>query len=155
MEIWRIFRSTINRRPEPPKNFWQTEKMNAPDVVAAIFHEQGRILLQYRISTPRWPLHWGLPAGGVESNETGPAAISREMMEELGVTFNPRGEPEFSCISEGGKRFDAYVVRHYLGRIVNNESLFCGELGWFDLNELPEPLTSTTSDLLRFFRDTS
>jgi ADP-ribose pyrophosphatase YjhB (NUDIX family) len=126
--------------------------MIPPDVVAAIFPKQNKILLQFRINTPRSPLHWGLPAGRVEPEETGGAAISREMMEELGISFVPTGGPDFSCTSEGGRRFGAYVVGGYTGEITNNEPQHCGELAWFDLDELPDPLTPATAELLRIYR---
>jgi 8-oxo-dGTP diphosphatase len=126
--------------------------MNPPDVVAAIFEAQGKILLQYRINTPRSPLHWGLPAGTVEPGETGCEAITRDMAEELGVSFVPKGGPDFFCTSEGGKRFDAYMVKCYTGEIINNEPQHCGGLAWFVLGELPDPLTRATAELLRLYQ---
>ena len=125
--------------------------MNSPDVVVAIFREQNKILLQYRINTPRSPQHWGLPAGTVEPGETGQAAINREMMEELGVSFTPTREPDFSLVTEGGKRFDAFVVDRYSGTLTNKEPFYCRELAWFNVYVLPTPLTPATAELLRLF----
>jgi 8-oxo-dGTP pyrophosphatase MutT (NUDIX family) len=82
------------------------------------------------------------------SGETGEVAIHRELIEELGVSFSPSREQDFSCTSEGGKRFDAFVVDHYNGTISNREPLYCGELAWFALHELPEPLTPATAQIL-------
>ena len=123
--------------------------MSPPDVVVAIFQVSTKVLLQYRINTPRSPEHWGLPAGTVESDETGSEAIHREMREELGVCFTPSTDPEYSCIAENGKRFDAYIVHNYQGTIRNTEPQFCRELSWFELDELPAPLTSASSQLLQ------
>jgi ADP-ribose pyrophosphatase YjhB (NUDIX family) len=127
--------------------------MSSPDVVAAIFLAEGKILLQYRVNTPRSPLHWGLPAGRVEPGETGSEAISREMIEELGVSVVPTGGPDFSCTNEGGKRFDAYLVEDYTGEITNNEPEHCRELRWFELDDLPDPLALATAEILRLYRN--
>jgi len=120
-----------------------------PNVVVAIFQEESKVLLQYRINTIRSPEHWGLPAGTVEPGETGAAAIHREMAEELGVSFTPQRSPEYSCTVEGGKQFDGYIVDTYQGIINNREPEYCKELAWFELKQLPSPLTSATVELLR------
>lgn len=127
--------------------------MKAPDVVVAIFCKENKILLQYRINTPRAPGHWGLPAGTVERGETGKAAITREMRGELNVCFVPEHAPNFSYGSKGDKRFDAYVVQDYSGVITNNEPQHCRELKWFELDDLPDPLTLPTIELLRLYRN--
>lgn len=126
--------------------------MSPPDVVVAIFQANSEVLLQYRVNTTRSPEHWGLPAGTVEPGETGLAAIHREMLEELGVSFMPQRVPDYSCVAENGKRFDAYIVHGYTGSICNREPGFCRELAWFELDELPAPLTPATSELLRMHR---
>ncbi len=125
--------------------------MSSPDVVAAIFEEDRGVLLQFRINTPRSSQHWGLPAGTVEPGETAEAAIHREMKEELGVSFTPTRKPDFSCNAEGGRRFDAYVVESYAGVITNRDPMQCRELAWFQLDDLPEPLTPATEKLLRMY----
>ena len=125
--------------------------MDSPDVVVAIFREPGGVLLQYRINTPRSPEHWGLPAGTVEPGETAENAIHREMKEELGISFTPVRGPEYSCSADGGKRFDAFIVDSYTGVISNEEPMYCREHQWFQLDDLPDPLTPATQELLRMY----
>jgi len=119
-----------------------------PDVVVGIIQKYGEILLQYRINTPRCPNHWGLPAGTVESKESGAGAIHREMMEELGISVTTSLSPVLTCIEEGNKRFDAYLIDSYKGELRNNEPQFCRELSWFNPDQLPSPLTPATARIL-------
>lgn len=48
---------------------------------AAIFDDDGRLLLLKRVDSERW----GFPAGGVEPNESAAAAAVRETREETGI----------------------------------------------------------------------
>ncbi len=79
-------------------------------------------------------------------------AIHREMMEELGVSFTPQRGPDYSYTSDDGKRFDAFVVNRYTGVITNREPTFCNEIAWFEINQLPKPLTTATEGVLQMHR---
>jgi ADP-ribose pyrophosphatase YjhB (NUDIX family) len=52
---------------------------------AAIFDDEGRILLVERADDR----HWGLPAGWVEPNEAPVRTVVREVREELGIEVEP------------------------------------------------------------------
>jgi len=56
------------------------------DVVAAIIEHNGNILLARRPETGDQPGYWEFPGGKVETSETQPQALARELQEELGIT---------------------------------------------------------------------
>ncbi len=62
--------------------------MNTPvviDVVAAIIERDGKILLARRAGDRDQAGLWEFPGGKVESGESQPAALARELAEELGI----------------------------------------------------------------------
>jgi 8-oxo-dGTP diphosphatase len=54
-------------------------------VVAAILHRQGRILICRRKPEQSHALKWEFPGGKVEEGESPAAALRRELEEELGI----------------------------------------------------------------------
>lgn len=54
-------------------------------VVAAVIERDGRILIAQRKRTGHHPLKWEFPGGKVELNEAPPAAVVRELHEELAI----------------------------------------------------------------------
>lgn len=62
-------------------------KNNPIDVVCAIIEYDGKILLGKRSAPRKHAGFWELPGGKIDPNETPSAALSREIMEELGVTI--------------------------------------------------------------------
>jgi (d)CTP diphosphatase len=59
--------------------------MNTLDVVAAIIHRRGEILLAQRPLGGDQPGLWEFPGGKVEPGESQPQALARELWEELGI----------------------------------------------------------------------
>ncbi len=57
--------------------------------VLGIIRENGRVLLIQRSKSVRVPLAWCFPGGEIESGETQPEALVREMREELGIEVEP------------------------------------------------------------------
>ena len=55
------------------------------DVVCAILEQDGKILLAQRPAHADQPGMWEFAGGKVESGETQPAALHRELREELGI----------------------------------------------------------------------
>ena len=59
------------------------------DVVCAILERDGKILLAQRPAHADQPGMWEFAGGKVESGETQPAALIRELREELGIETQP------------------------------------------------------------------
>lgn len=76
------------------------------DVVAAIIERDGKILLAQRPAHADQPGKWEFPGGKVESGETQPAALIRELREELGIEARPQ-------------RYIASHQREVSGRIIH------------------------------------
>jgi 8-oxo-dGTP diphosphatase len=61
-------------------------------VVAAVIERDGSVLIAQRKRTGRHPLKWEFPGGKVEPNEAPPAAVVRELEEELAIHARVDGE---------------------------------------------------------------
>ncbi|MGU3412284.1 pyrimidine (deoxy)nucleoside triphosphate diphosphatase [Enterobacteriaceae bacterium C34A] len=97
------------------------------DVVAAIIERDGLILLAQRPAHADQPGMWEFPGGKVETGETQPEALIRELKEELGIEARPA----------------AYVASHQRevsGRMINLHAWhvpeFSGELTAHEHSEL-------------------
>jgi 8-oxo-dGTP diphosphatase len=54
-------------------------------VVGAMIERDGRYLITQRSPRATLPLLWEFPGGRVEAGETDPAALARELKEEMGI----------------------------------------------------------------------
>ena len=115
---------------------------NPSPTVQAWLERDGRFLALRRGSEPLKG-RWNMPGGFVESGESGPEAIAREVMEETGLEI----ETEFvigifaSAYGDGDEGEPILDVA-YRCRIAGGElevSEESSEAGWFTLEEFPEP----------------
>lgn len=60
--------------------------MKTIDVVAALIEREGKLLLARRDASGDQAGLWEFPGGKVEAGETQPAALVRELQEEMGIT---------------------------------------------------------------------
>lgn len=114
---------------------------------AAIRDEAGRILLIQRLREPEAGA-WGLPGGKIDFGERAEDTARREIAEELGIRIEILG---LACIAEtidggDGRHWVApvYDARIIAGTPSVQEPNKHGGCGWFDLEALPRPLTSST-----------
>ncbi|MQY26107.1 NUDIX hydrolase [Nocardia aurantia] len=84
---------------------------------------------------------WHLPSGHLEVGESVVQAVIREAVEEIGVTISPE-DVHFTHImhnsASGGRVAFFFTVRTWQGAPENQEPDKCGDLQWFNVNELPE-----------------
>jgi ADP-ribose pyrophosphatase YjhB (NUDIX family) len=89
---------------------------------------------------------WFLPGGGVESGETAPEAIAREMAEEGGVEIV--GAPTLAGFYANGPRFpNDHVVLYRVAEWRACPPASAGEIaerGFFALDALPDGVTAGT-----------
>ncbi|MFD0943679.1 NUDIX hydrolase [Savagea faecisuis] len=128
--------------------------MNNPrvGVGAVILNEASEILLLKRLKSPEM-YAWSIPGGKVDWMETIEEAIVREIEEELGVSIELIrlvGVTNHILPDEQAH----WVAPTYLAKIAkgeprNMEPNKHEAIGWFALDDLPEPLTLTTTSALR------
>ena len=117
---------------------------------------RGRILLIKRLSDPEAGC-WGLPGGKVDLYEAVPAAVEREIKEELGIEIEAKA---LLCLvdhidSAAGYHWVApvYPVTEFAGQPEILEPHKHGGLEWFPVDAPPDALTYPTVVALRAFAD--
>jgi len=91
-------------------------------VVAAVIVQEQRVLICQRTAEQAFALQWEFPGGKVEAGEELPAALVRELREELGIT--PAIEQEIATVghryAEGlAVELHFFLVRNFTGNIEN------------------------------------
>ena len=121
-----------------------TRTLIMPGVRAVIRDDAGAVLLQLRGDFNIW----GLPAGGMELDESVQDAVRREVFEETGLTvvrarpFGFYSDPRYGFSYPNGDRTQpftvAFLVEEWTGSLVadGDESL---DLRFFPLDGLPPP----------------
>jgi ADP-ribose pyrophosphatase len=86
------------------------------DVVCAIIEHNGKILLGKRSAPRQHAGFWELPGGKIDPNETPQDALSREIMEELGVAIEVNRQ-----LSAVVHEYETHIVRliPFICRITN------------------------------------
>lgn len=101
----------------------QLARANAEGVSAILLNQAGEILLQHRDDNPaiRYPGHWALFGGTVETGESAHAAARREILEETG--YNVENLGLFREFVHNGKRESAFAgeIDAALGELSLNE----------------------------------
>ena len=127
-------------------------------VGAMVFDEAGRVFLAQRgpkASNERGT--WEFPGGKVSFGEKLAEAVTREFVEEYGMTIEITellGVNDHILLEEQEHWVSpTFLARHISGtpRILESEK--CTAIGWFHLNELPEPLSLVTQDDVRMYRE--
>jgi len=104
----------------------------------------GRVLLCKRLKAPEAG-HWNIVGGKVDHGEPSAEAARREAEEESGLTI---GAVEFLCVAEEVIAADRqhwvsliYMARDFTGEPWLTEPDKLSEIGWFALDDLPQPLS--------------
>lgn len=116
-----------------------------------IFNELGQVLLLRRGSKSKNEKGlWSKPGGQIDFGEKVAEAMKREIKEETDLEIELWGYLPHTdhIIGEDGQHWVAF---NYLGRVVSGvakimEPEKCEELGWFDLDKLPDGLQQTTRE---------
>lgn len=107
----------------------------------------GRLLLVRRLRDPEAGC-WGLPGGKVDWLEPVEQAVRREIEEELAIRLTSL---ELLCVvdqidAQRGEHWLApvYLADTFEGDVRNVEPEKHSDIGWFQLDQLSEPLTVAT-----------
>jgi len=120
------------------------------EVVAAVVSSDDLVLLCQRHDGPHLPLLWEFPGGKIDCGETPPAALERELSEELDVAADIG--PELACVRHGYPekrvriRFFAALIRGEPRPVVHRE------IRWVPVSALSEyevpPANQAVVDML-------
>lgn len=109
-----------------------------------IRRDDGRVLLYRRVGAPEAGA-WNIVGGKVDAMEPSAEAARREAEEETGLTI---GGVDFLCLTEEILPADGqhWLSMIYLAREVRGEPRLTepdklSDMGWFDLDDLPQPLS--------------
>ncbi|HLP71182.1 MAG TPA: NUDIX domain-containing protein [Rhizobium sp.] len=130
--------------------------VNFPGVgVGLAILRDGKLLLARRLKAPEAGF-WNIVGGKVDHLEPAEQAARREAEEETGLSV---GEIEFVCATE--QIIDAdrqhwisllYRTSDAQGEAQLTEPDKIAEIGWFPLDDLPQPLSAFTAALLPYLR---
>jgi len=107
-----------------------------------LVNEHEQLLLARRAGVSYGAGHWGLPGGHVEAGETLAEAAAREANEEVGITVDPQqlaplGMSRYTDQGVAGLDLFFRATEHAgTPRPVAE----CDQVGWYDLDALPEPI---------------
>jgi 8-oxo-dGTP diphosphatase len=106
-------------------------------VVAALIHQQGKLLVCQRTRHQTMPLKWEFPGGKIEEGEQPRDALRRELEEELGIHASvgdevARIQHEYPNGAKVELRF--FVVREFQGEIENR---IFKDVKWAPPEDLP------------------
>ncbi|SMF68792.1 ADP-ribose pyrophosphatase YjhB, NUDIX family [Xaviernesmea oryzae] len=111
----------------------------------AILREDGRVLLCRRLKAPEAGF-WSIVGGKVDLMEPSSEAARREAEEESGLRI---GKVDYLCTVEEIVEADRqhwisliYITRDFSGEPTLAEPDKLSEIGWFDLSDLPQPLSA-------------
>lgn len=109
--------------------------------VHLFFIKDGKILLLRRFNTGYEDGNYSVPAGHIDGNERATKAMSREAMEETGITIS---EDKLKMIhvmhrKSTEERIDFFFeVNQWQGEPKIMEKDKCDDLSWFSIEQLPQ-----------------
>ncbi|NVD38617.1 NUDIX domain-containing protein [Ensifer sp. HO-A22] len=112
----------------------------------------GKLLLCKRLKAPEAG-HWNIVGGKVDHMERSELAARREAEEESGLSIR---SSRFLCLSEQLIEADRqhwismiYVTDDFSGEPQLTEPDKLSDIGWYDLDALPQPLSRFAADAVR------
>ncbi|MGF6175692.1 ADP-ribose pyrophosphatase YjhB (NUDIX family) [Ensifer sp. 4252] len=115
----------------------------------------GKLLLCKRLKAPEAG-HWNIVGGKVDHMERSELAARREAEEESGLSIHTT---RFLCLSEQLIEADRqhwismiYVTDDFSGDPQLTEPDKLSDIGWYDLDALPQPLSRFAADAVRAIR---
>jgi len=109
--------------------------------VHVFLHNGKHILLLRRFNTGYEDGNYSVIAGHLDGDETVIDAACRETLEEVGIALEPANTRVVGVMhrKSSDERIDWFVTANqWQGELVNNEPDKCDQIGWYELDKLPE-----------------
>ncbi|MEY9846149.1 8-oxo-dGTP diphosphatase [Streptacidiphilus sp. BW17] len=122
--------------------------------VHLVLVEEDQVLLGRRRNTAYGEGCWHVPAGHLEQGESVAAGMAREAREELGIDIDQADLKLVHVLhdldaDDGAGRLQLFFTpAKYTGQVENMEPAKCGDLRWWPLEALPEPVIDYTVQAL-------
>ena len=119
-----------------------TQQKFTVSAAAVITNDEGKVLLLNHLLRPY--SGWGLPGGFLTAKEQSEEAIKRELLEETGIRIE---NVEMFRVRTIARHVEILfrATASSAGTVQSGEIL---ELGWFDVDELPEGLPKSQKEIL-------
>lgn len=126
-------------------------------VGAVIINAEGKVFLAKRGSKAKNERGtWEFPGGGVEFGETMADCIKREIFEEYGIKIELKDQLEAldHLIPDEKQHWVAvtFIANIIKGKPKIMESEKCSEIGWFEIDKLPQPMSIVSTASLELLR---
>lgn len=123
---------------------------------ATIINNNNEVLLVKRSAGSRIdPGTWSRPGGEIKFGEYGAEAVEQEVLEETGLKVKVvRPLDSSEVLSPDRKKHwvgFGYLAKHVSGEPVNREPEKHDDIRWFPLDDLPDNLTSYTSNAIEAY----
>ncbi len=126
-------------------------------VGAIIINDDGKVFLAKRGPKAKNERGtWEFPGGGVEFGETMADCIKREIFEEYGIKIELKDQLEAldHLIPDEKQHWVAvtFIANIIKGKPKIMESEKCSEIGWFEIDKLPQPMSIVSTASLELLR---
>ena len=123
-------------------------------VGAMVFNDKGEVLLSQRGSKAKNERGtWEFPGGSVDYGETLKQAVKREFVEEYGIVIEIVSllAVDDHILPDEGQH---WISPTYVARLVDGEPAIlepekCSAIGWFALDDMPQPLSQISQKNIR------
>lgn len=127
-----------------------------PAYVGIILKKDNQVFLVKRTNTDWASGYWNFPGGLLEEHETLMNAAIREAQEEIGIILKP-DDLELVHVIHVRKNAQntkdifgfGFMTKTWQGTPLNNEPHRHSEIGWFDLDALPEKITEHALQIIQ------
>jgi 8-oxo-dGTP diphosphatase len=143
----------------------QQDRFRVVPAAYLILRREDQVLLQRRSNTGYRDDHWAIGAAGhVERGESAWRAACREAFEELGVEVEESNLEPITTVHRTNRERDRlgdgldervdffFATHHWKGKPRTMEPEKSAGLGWFNLDELPEPVVPHELQVLMALR---